>query len=110
MIIEITNKIEAKFWAFHEENPHVYVLFDRFAREAAVRHPRIAVSLVIERIRWETVVVTRGDDFKINNNFRAYYARLWMREHPEFGELFETRRLLAGAVSELLQPATYTVD
>lgn len=99
----ITNKIEKAFWKFHEENPHVYVLFDRFANEV-VRAGRdvFSVSLIIERIRWYTNIETHGDDFKINNNFRAYYARLWMKNNPQHNGLFRIRQLLAGQESEAL--------
>lgn len=91
-----TNDLERQFWEFHAENPHVYVLFHRFTMEAALTgRERFAVSPVIERIRWYTSVETRGDEFKINNNFRAYYARLWMRNNPEYDGLFSTRTLTA---------------
>jgi hypothetical protein len=98
-----SNPIEARFWDFHREHPSIYALFDRFTREALRRRDRLGISLITERIRWETAVVSSGDEFKINNNFRAYYARLWMRNNPQFGRAFETRRLLAGRESEALR-------
>lgn len=89
-------RLEAAFWVFHEANPGVYRLFCRFTREAIERGRRhFSVCMVIERIRWETMIVTADADFKINNNHRAYYARLWMREHPEHDGFFRTRRVVA---------------
>ena len=85
-------RLEIEFWIFHFTNPHVYKLFCHFTRQAITRgYKRFSVSMVIERVRWETMVVTTDPDFKINNNHRAYYARLWMHDNPEYGEFFETR-------------------
>jgi hypothetical protein len=41
------------------------------------------------------MIETADEDFKINNNHRAYYARLWMREHPQYDGFFRTRRVVA---------------
>lgn len=100
-----SNPIEAKFWEFHRENPRVYRLFERFTREALRRRDRIAVSLIVERIRWETAVATTDEEFRLNNSFRAYYARLWMRDHPAHEGIFRTRRLQAGQESPALRRA-----
>lgn len=88
-----TTKLEREFWDFHEQNPHVYRLFDRFTRHALERgRTNFSVSVIVERIRWETTIETdTGDKFKINNNHRAYYARLWMRDNPEHYGFFRTR-------------------
>jgi len=89
-----TNKLEKKFWEFHAQNPHVYIYFNRFTMEAINSgRKKFSISFVTERVRWYTAIETRGDDFKINNNFRAYYARLWMRNNPDFDGLFFTRTL-----------------
>jgi hypothetical protein len=87
------SRLEANFWHFHAENPHVYRLFDRFTSYAIERgRARFSVSIIFERIRWETHIETGDPDFKLNNNHRAYYARLWMRDHPEHAGFFEVRR------------------
>jgi hypothetical protein len=96
-----TNELEKRFWAFHGVNPHVYALFNRFTMDVvASRRERFGVSPIIERIRWYTAIETRNDAFKINNNFRAYYARLWMRNNPEHDGLFSTRELTAKRIDE----------
>ncbi len=86
------NQLEQEFLEFHGNNPMVYELFKRFAFEAIWRGCRhLSAGLVAERIRWETDVETDGDGFKINNNHRAYYARLFVRDYPEHAEFFRTR-------------------
>lgn len=91
--IEIISPLESAFTTFHEANPHVYHLIVRFAREkkrAGFKHYGIAG--VFERVRWEMPITTEGDAFKLNNNYRAFYARLVMAECPDLAGFFHTRR------------------
>ena len=86
-------KLEAEFKKFHADNPKVYELFKQFALQAiAAGRKKLSVSLIIERIRWECVIATTSnDEFKINNNHRAYYARKFMQDFPKHAGLFSTR-------------------
>ena len=83
------------WWAWLQENPHVFRLFNRFTLEALAkrRHKHLGAWLVVNRIRWETSIETTGEDFKISNNFIAYYARLFMVHYPEHKGLFRTKPL-----------------
>jgi hypothetical protein len=82
-----------RFAAFHEANPHVYATLVRLAREArAAGKERLGMKALWERLRWELEVVTRGDEFRCNNNYTAAYARLLMDNEPDLAGLFETRR------------------
>lgn len=82
-----------KFQQFDRQNPHVWNLFVRFAFDAINSgHRVLSASLVTERIRWETTVVTFCEDgFKICNNHRAYYARKFNRIYPQAAGKFKTR-------------------
>ena len=94
------NVLEAQFWEFHETNPQVYFLFSRFATEAAqANRGRFGVGAIFERMRWFTTVETRGEEYKLNNNYRAYYGRLWMRNNPEYDGFFSTRTLHAKKIT-----------
>lgn len=88
----------AAFEAYHDANPHVYAALLRFALEArdAGRH-RLSINMLFERVRWFTDVEGRGDSFKLNNNWRAYYARLLMAHVPALEGFFETRAAKADA-------------
>ncbi len=79
----------------------MWVLFERFALEA-IYHGRKKIShwLIINRIRWETTIVTTGGDFKISNDHIAFYARLWKAKHPEHKDLFTTKRM----IGEIYEP------
>jgi hypothetical protein len=98
------NPHEARFWEFHNENPHVYALFDRFANEAVRAHrPRFSAYMIFERMRWYSLIETSDEKYKLNNNHRPYYARLWLKRNPQHAHLFETRTLLSGPESEALR-------
>ena len=83
-----------KFQEFHAENPHVYELFKRFSIEAIKNgHKRLSAWLIVNRIRWETSIVTKSGDFKISNNAIAYYSRMFMHDHPSYKGFFRTKPL-----------------
>lgn len=85
------------FVRFHAENPHVYVDLVRLARQAKRRDvSKIGIGMLFEVLRWGRLLQTRGDDFKLNNNFRAYYARMIMLREPDLDGIFELRQLHAG--------------
>ena len=88
------DSLKRKWWEWHKQNPHVYELFEKFTLDAISKgHDRLSAWLIVNRIRWETAVETRGDDFKISNDFIAYYARLFMHNHPRYEGFFKTKQL-----------------
>ena len=78
------NSAQAAFLEYHKQNPHVYREYRRFAMQLhAAGVSRKSISMITERIRWNTT--TRGQgDFKINNTLRAGYSRLLIWNNPEF--------------------------
>lgn len=88
----MSESLKAKWWVWHQDNPHVWQLFERFALEA-VRAGATKTSgwLIVNRIRWETAVVTKGDDFKISNDYVALYVRLFQHRYPQHRHLFSTK-------------------
>jgi hypothetical protein len=75
-----------------EENPGVFQLFEQFAVRLAARGRRFGIGALTERVRWEWSIEYNRDDFKINNNFRAYIIRRIIESHPEVGDFVELRR------------------
>ena len=87
---------EARWREWHRDNPRVYELFQQYTLQAInAGRPRYSARVVIERIRWHVNIETRGDEFKINDHYTPYYARLFMRDHPQHAGFFETRERLA---------------
>jgi hypothetical protein len=85
-----------RFWTFHGDNPEVYALLKRFLVEAvAAGRLSMGIKMLIERVRWYTGVETVGDDFKINNSFAPFYARLLARDFNLPVGFFEVRESVA---------------
>ena len=69
-----------RFNAFHKANPHVYEEIRRRAHaEVRAGQKRISVKYIVESIRRDPSVQTVGE-YKINNSFSAFYARLLSTE------------------------------
>lgn len=95
------SRLEAAFEEFDRENPHIYLAFARFTLEAVrAGRSKIGAKLIWERLRWYTAVEahrapgTPAPEYRLNNNWTAYYARKFMRDHPEHQGLFATRSVL----------------
>ena len=84
---------ETAFDRFHADNPRVYEVLVRLAREWVARFGshKLGIATLYERTRWEISLATSDPDFKLNNNFRAYYARLIMLREPDLKGLFDLR-------------------
>jgi hypothetical protein len=89
--------IAARFEKFHTEHPRVYMLFRIFALQLLQRgHKKIGAKMIMERVRWECATGGKDDrGYKINNDFIAHYARLFVHEHPQYQDCFEMRMLKA---------------
>jgi len=88
-------KRQARFDEWHKNNPGLWDYFQQFSFEAIQHgHKKISHWLIINRIRWEVFIVTTGKDFKISNDFIAFYARLWKKTHPQYKGLFNTKRMI----------------
>lgn len=88
-----TPEMVKAFDKFDRENPDVFAAFERLALTAIKKgKTRLSSKLICEVIRWEVFLETSGEEFKINNNYTAFYARKFMDRHPEHGKCFETRR------------------
>ena len=86
------DRIYEAYLEWDAANPHFYPLFvEAAAALAFAGRRRIGASLVFEHLRYNSLLQTSGEAFKLNNNYRAIYARRFMEEFPQFGELFATR-------------------
>jgi hypothetical protein len=78
---------------FNRKHPDVWRLFCGFTFDMINRgFMNYSVNAIFERIRWE---IDAGGDgvtsFKLNNNYRAFYARAFMRKYPAHDGFFRTR-------------------
>ncbi len=87
-------KLDRKFLSYHTANPHVYILFQKYARQMLnAGRKRYSARTIIHRIRWHADLQTSGDPFKMNNNYTSRYARKLMTDDPSFDGFFELREL-----------------
>lgn len=82
-----------RFEQFCEENPHVYDHLVELALDYknGTGRDRLSIKTLWERLRWEYAFTTTDEDYKLNNNYHAFYARLMMLIEPELRDFFVTR-------------------
>lgn len=89
------DQIYAGFCKFHRANPIVYELIEKQALEE-IRKGRknYSISECTEQVRWNTPshLIAKAGGLKIQNNYRAYYARMFHVHHPDHAGFFRTRK------------------
>jgi len=83
--------IDQQFLHFHRANPHIYGNLKALALNAARKGQKFGIKALFEILRWQYAQASRGDQFKLNNNYTALYARMLMHREPELSGYFETR-------------------
>lgn len=82
-------RLQVAFERYHALNPGVYQMVDRYARRLITRGLKNAsMVMIFEAIRFESLLDT-GKPFKLPNNLRPYYARLWMKNNPQPWRFFK---------------------
>ena len=90
--VKVKGPLSVKFEAFHRANPHVLDAIIRTAHELRNRGvERAGMKLIFERLRWLYTIQTKGDDYRLNNNWTAYYARLVPLVEPSLVGMFSVR-------------------
>lgn len=88
--------LQKQYEAFDAANPQVYAkLVEITAFVVAAGKTRYGIAAIFERLRWILEFETDGNPYKLNNNYRAFYVRRLVAEHPEFASIFELRRSVA---------------
>ena len=83
-----------RFKKFHSENPHVYRrLKDMALKMKQTGRKKYSIEIMINVLRWESDLKTRGDVFELNNDFKSIYARMLVHNNPELDGFFEFRTL-----------------
>lgn len=85
-----------RFEEYHKLNPQVYTALESMTRQLVNRgRTKIGIKMLFEVLRWEYYMNTNdpNSDFKINNNYAPYYARLLLQKHPEWDGIFELRAI-----------------
>jgi hypothetical protein len=95
---DLETKEHKWFVEYDKENAEIYEFFKRYSLTAIQRgHKNLSAEFIFNVIRWETPIKA-GDDFKINNNAKPFYARKFMREFPKYEGFFRKRTSKADQV------------
>lgn len=97
MNIYQTDRITRDFVNFHADNPDVYAELVALARTWRTRgYAKLGIATVFEVLRWNRYMDGKDKHgFKLNNNYRALYARLIMEQEPDLAGMFELRERTA---------------
>lgn len=84
--------IQERFEEFAAENPLVLVELVQLARHLKKRgHEQYSIAGLFEVLRHRRALQTTDGEFKLNNNYRAYYARMIMDQYPDLEGFFKLR-------------------
>tara|TARA_B100000768_G_scaffold178070_1_gene193224 strand:+ start:258 stop:536 length:279 start_codon:yes stop_codon:yes gene_type:complete len=87
-------KTREEFEEYHANNPEVFRLFCYFTKQVMnAGYQKYSAEAIFNQIRWYTTIETRGEDFKINNDYKPYYSRKFMKEFNS--NVFRTRASVA---------------
>lgn len=91
------DRIQTEFQTFHAEHPEVYTQLVRLARTwQANGSAKLGIATLFEVLRWNSHLnPDHTGGYKLNNNYRALYARLIMDQEPDLEGLFELRERTA---------------
>jgi hypothetical protein len=91
---DFTNTIAGRFARFNANNPALLKVIEGIALDLRGRgFQHFGMKAIFERVRWLYAIKTVGDEYKLNNDFTALYARLLMDQHPSLKGFFRLRRL-----------------
>ncbi len=78
------------FLRFNKNNPKVFHKIVELAdRQRQIRN-HYSIEIIMNVVRYHTDLDGKGDPFKVNNNYKAFYARMYM-EYRKCPGFFETR-------------------
>tara|TARA_Y100001949_G_scaffold57167_1_gene48050 strand:+ start:9185 stop:9472 length:288 start_codon:yes stop_codon:yes gene_type:complete len=90
--------LSREFKRFHLENPQVFNRLARLAFDLQDKgHKRGSIEMLFNVLRWETMMAIHdpGSQYKLNNNYKPFYARMLMDVFPALDGFFEIRGLRA---------------
>lgn len=94
VVYDACETIADKFEAFHRANPHVLTaLFGAAEAMRAAGLKRWNIKGAFETLRFHAALQTRGDNYKLNNYYTAYYSRLMAAIDPFYETFFSQRSM-----------------
>lgn len=86
------DKMFVDFKKFHQDNPTVYQELRVLALSMRMKgRDKYGIGSLFEVLRWQRAMQTTGSEFKLNNNYRSFYARMLMERNMNLKEFFFLR-------------------
>ena len=83
-------KFDFDLWL--EDNQHIWEAFEKQALLVSQRgFKHYSARTIVEFLRHHTAISEEGSLWKINDHAIPHLSRLFMKVHPEYKGLFETR-------------------
>ena len=102
------DKRKREWWDWHKKNPRVWELFSHYTLQAiSSGRKNYSHWAVINRIRWNEEIETKGGDFKISNDYISFYARLFHARYPHHNGFFKLKPLKEEKEIDLLESKGY---
>ncbi len=93
---QYSKNLRERFDDYHRKNPEVYEAFRKYTIQAIQSgYKHFGAQMIIEKIRWQSAIVKKDHDFKINNDFASFYSRMFILEYPSYSDYFRTRTSVA---------------
>jgi len=91
--VALMNPRFVRFDRFHTKNPHIYERLREMSLALLAKgYKHWGMRNLWEKLRYDLAVETEGaSDFRLNDHFPPFYARLLMQQCPELQGFFETR-------------------
>jgi len=76
---------------YHKKNPQIYEMYKKFAFQAIKsKRPYYSSEMIVNRVRWESMVKAESG-FKIANEMKSFYSRLFVLQNPTYKSFFKNR-------------------
>jgi hypothetical protein len=91
------DRIETEFNEFHAQHPEVYAQLVKLARTwQSNGTAKLGIATLFEVLRWNSHLnPDKTGGYKLNNNYRALYARKIMKNEADLAGIFDLRERTA---------------
>lgn len=84
------------FLEFHLQNKHVFrKILKEIENGKNAGLKKISVKHIISHLRWDMQLLTKTNDFKINDGYTGIYTHLIIYNFPEYKDILTTKPLQA---------------
>lgn len=86
------NNYQKKIVKYHQDNPAIYKAFNKFTKDViGSGYNYFSAEMIINRIRWQTMIEAKDKRYKINNGMKPFYSRLFMTKNKKYKQFFKLK-------------------